>query len=106
MPVTMQISKTEILFVMSGSIYQRILDWDRKINEIVLHEQLTTGSYHGRYPIDEDFRFLMEKLAAQGEAFPYYGMDGGRSAAVFYFQNTLDGIMIKVENWLTKDSFE
>lgn len=106
MPVNMQITKTEILFVISGAIYQRISDWDDKINAVVLNEQLTTGSYHGQYPIDDEFRTIMIRFQQEGKAFPYYGMDGGRSAAVFYLQNTSNGIVVKVENWLTKDTVE
>jgi hypothetical protein len=40
---------------------------------MVLDEQITTGSFRGRFPIDADLRSLMENMRKEGIIQPYYG---------------------------------
>jgi len=62
-----------LCFSLSEDIHKRIDTWESDLDKMVLEEQITTGSFRGRFPIDDDQRSLMENMRREGIIQPYYG---------------------------------
>jgi len=73
MSIAAQKKHTEILFIIWGIVCQRVYDWQSKLDERVFNEQLASGSFHGRYPIDDnEILQVMKQAKAEGKILPYY----------------------------------
>jgi hypothetical protein len=73
---------------------------------MVFNEQLTTGSFQGRYPIDDEIRPLMQAIKAQGRILPYYGAGGSRGSCECTLQRAGKNYTVRVENTTVKESAE
>lgn len=104
MSITMFCAKEEIFFIVSGEVCQRILDWEYAFDEMVFNEQLTTGSFRGHYPVDEEMQTMMLMAKAKGRIIPYYGAGGGRGAHVYILQWAEDRCTIRIENEVMRES--
>jgi len=106
MPVVFQHSQNEICFTIWGTICQAISNWEYSVDEMVFNEQLATGSFHGRFPIDDEDRAVMQQIKAKGQIMPYYGVGGSHGACVYTIHRLDNGYMIHVENTAAKESTE
>lgn len=93
----------EIRFIVSGPLCQRIIEWERSIEERAFQEQLSTGLFRGQ-PLDEQQLELMHTARDEGRIMPYYGVGGSRGACTCSFRATDSGYSIEVENAETGDS--
>lgn len=66
-----------------GDPCQRIFDWAYALDEMVFREQLATGSFRGRWAINQATRLIMEHINAQGQIAPYYGAGGSSGVCVY-----------------------
>jgi hypothetical protein len=57
----------------SKNINKQINDWQATLNKMVFDEQINTGSFHGRFPINDNRRSRMQGLLEKGIIQPYYG---------------------------------
>jgi hypothetical protein len=62
-----------LCFSFSEDVNKRINTWESDLDKMVLDEQITTGSFRGRFPIDDDQRSLLENMRKEGIIQPYYG---------------------------------
>lgn len=106
MPVVMQLLNNELRFTISGLICQRVSDWERTLDEMVFNEQLITGSFRGRCPVDDEMRAMMQALKIKGHIAPYYGVSGGRGSCEYILQRTNNGYVVRVENTTAEESAE
>lgn len=106
MPVVMRKSEREIRFTVWGAICQRILDWEFARDEMVFNEQLATGSFRGRFPVDDELLAILREIKAKGQIAPYYGAGGSRGACVYYLRRSNSGYEVRVENTTVKESAE
>ena len=106
MPIVMQQLDGELRFTVSGPVCQRISDWECTLDAMVFDEQLTTGSFRGRYPVDDEMKVIMQAIKAKGQIAPYYGAGGGRGSCVYALQWTDKGYIVRVENTTVKESAE
>lgn len=106
MSIAMYHRKDGICFVVSGATCQRILDWEHALDKIVFDEQLTTGSFRGRYPVDDELQTVMLIAKAEGRIMPYYGAGGSRGSYVYTLQWTGARCIIKIENEIVEESIE
>ncbi len=98
MSITMHRSRDEIGFTISGAILQRILDWKYILDKKVFDEQLNTGSFHGRCPVDEEMQTVMQLAKTKGHIMPYYGVGGSRGSCIYSLQWAVDSLIIEVKN--------
>ena len=68
-----------LCFSLPEEINKQIDEWNLSLDKIVLEEQLQTGSFQGKFPIDDDLKLLLGKMKEQGVIQPYYGMINPRS---------------------------
>jgi len=107
MPIIFQQLKNEIRFTLWGAICQRISDWEYRLDKMVFDEQLATGSFHGRFRIDDDDIIQIMRLAkSEGKILPYYGAGGSRGSCVYHIRKSAKGYCVRVENTTTKDTVE
>lgn len=66
-------SKYVLCISFSENINKQINDWQTTLNKMVFDEQIKTGSFHGRFPIDDSRRSRMQGLLEKGIMQPYYG---------------------------------
>lgn len=66
-------SKYVLCISFSENINKQINDWRTTLNKMVFDEQIKTGSFHGRFPIDDNRRSRMQGLLEKGIIQPYYG---------------------------------
>jgi hypothetical protein len=97
MPITVHKTHDELRFIVSGPLCQRIIEWERRIDERVFQEQLSTGLFRGQ-PLDEQQLELMRAAQDRGHIMPYYGAGGSRGACTYSFRTTDGGYSIEVEN--------
>ena len=102
----MQQSRDEICFTISGAICQHLSDWEFAFDEMVFNEQLATGSFRGRYPVEGDILSIMQQIKAKGGIAPYYGVGGGRGTCSYALQLTNTGYSVKVENAVVNEAAE
>ena len=99
MGVYIQKSHKTIKFIVFGTLCKRIFDWQRSMDEIVFNEQLKTGSFHGKFPMDdEDILSIMHQFKKEGKVLPYYGAGGGRGSCVYKIQVNNPSCNIAVKN--------
>ena len=98
MPITLQSSKDEIRFTLFGALCQRIVEWQLALDEMVFNEQLTTGSFHGRYRVAGELLRAMQLAKSKGRVMPYYGAGGSRGSCVYRLQRQETGYNVHVEN--------
>lgn len=107
MSIVMQQLDGELRFTLSGSVCQRISDWERGLDEMVFNEQLTTGSFRGHYRVDDPAtKAVMQDIKAQGKIAPYYGVGGGSGSCVYALQHLDKGYVARVENEAVKELAE
>jgi hypothetical protein len=106
MPIIMHQLDSELRFTISGPVCQRISVWECMLDEMVFNEQLTTGSFRGRYPVDDEMKSMMQAIRAKGHIAPYYGAGGSRGSCVYALQMTDRGYVVRVENITVKESAE
>jgi hypothetical protein len=106
MAVTMYCLREEIGFTISGGTCQQILDWKQALDEAVFSAQVTTGSFRGRCPVDDDLRAIMLAAEAKGRIMPYYGVGGGSGAYTYTLRWTSDKVIVQVENEIVGESLE
>ena len=68
-----------LCFSLSEEINKQIDEWNLSLDKIVLEEQLRTGSFRGKFSIDDDLRRILSKMKDEGHIQPYYGMINARS---------------------------
>ena len=66
-------SKYVLCISFSEKINKQISDWQTTLNKMVFDEQIKTGSFHGRFPIGDNWRSRMQGLLEKGIMRPYYG---------------------------------
>ncbi len=106
MPVIFQLSKNEIRIIVWGAICKLISDWETSIDEMVFNEQIATGSFRGRFPVDDELCAIMQQMQAQGHIAPYYGVGGSRGACVYQLHRIGSGYSIHVKNTVALESTE
>ena len=107
MPICIQKSPDKICFTIWGELCRGIVDWEISWDEMVFNAQLTTGSFHGRFPVDdEDILHVMRQFKEEGKISPYYGVGGNRGSCVYHLQVNESLCKIKVENTTVKDKIE
>ncbi|MCP4542184.1 MAG: hypothetical protein GY832_34105 [Chloroflexi bacterium] len=101
----LEILKTQdaISFRLSGKLFQQISDWEFSIDEMVFKEQLQTGSFRGKYPVDGIILEVMKPVEKEGRILPYYGAGGSRGIGTYYFRSTSSGFAIQVEHTVTEE---
>lgn len=87
----------------SESIQTRINDWNVALDRIVFDEQMATGSFRGRWPIDDSQRSQMKMLQEEGIIQPYYGATNAR-ACIYALQVTPPTCTLEVEHTVVKES--
>ncbi len=98
MPIAAQYLRNEIRFTISSELCQRISDWEFALDEEIFNEQLNTGLFRGRLPLDDDMLKVMRWAKEQGGIMPYYGAGGSRGACVYSLRVTDTGSVVKVEH--------
>jgi hypothetical protein len=106
MSVTLVGSPTVLQFTLWGNLCQRIFDWAYALDEMVFREQLETGSFRGRWEVDEAFRRIMELINAQGQIAPYYGLGGNRGVCVYTFRPRPSRCLVRVDHSVTEEWIE
>lgn len=81
----------------SENINSQIDDWQADLNKLVFDEQIKTGSFHGRFPIDDKRRIQMKRLLEKGIIQPYYGATSA-NACIYTLQVTPPKCIIGVEH--------
>jgi len=100
-------SINELGFRISQPLIEQIYNWEYSIDEKVFQEQLETGSYKGRYKVDETMRLVMRTIyERKGKILPYYGAGGSSGASVYRFHCNGSDCKIVIENRLTKDTMQ
>ncbi|MEI7638725.1 MAG: hypothetical protein WCJ37_15550 [Syntrophus sp. (in: bacteria)] len=91
----------------SKNIYEQIYNWQAPLDRIVFDEQMTTGSFHGSFPINDNQRLRMQELQEKGNIRPYYGATNS-SALTYTLQVTPPTCIIGVEHEVVNErvSFE
>ena len=98
-------SANEIVFRISGKQYQRLLEWERAVDERVFKQELETGRSPRGVELDPDTLEIMRLAVERGTKIPpWYGVTQG--AYVYAFVPTTVGLVIKVENTETGDSID
>jgi hypothetical protein len=106
MPVTAQKTVNGIVFTVSGTICQRISDWESALDKQVFNEQLKTGLFRGR-PLDDDTLVMMRMVKEQGHIAPYYGVGGSRGSCAYTLKLMDTGNYgVRVENTFVGKSME
>jgi hypothetical protein len=90
-------------FRVSGKLFQQISDWEYVLDKLVFKEQLATGSFRGKCPVDESSLELMKQVEKEGGILPYYGVGGSRGVCEYYFSPTSDGFTVRVEHDVTEE---
>jgi len=98
-------SANEIVFRISGKRYQRLLEWERAVDERVFKQELETGRSPRGVELSPDTLEIMRLAVKRGKALPpWYGVSQG--AYVYEFVPTTAGLIIKVKNTETGDSID
>jgi hypothetical protein len=103
MSITLAHAPTLLEFMLWGDPCQRIFDWAYALDEMVFREQLATGSFRGRWEIDQMTRLIMERINAQGQIAPYYGMGGSRGVCVYTFRPMLPSCRVRVHHTVAEE---
>ena len=113
MSVRMYHSRDEIGFTISGVMLQRIFNWKHTLDKRVFDEQLITGSFYGRCPVDEEMQAIMQLAKEKGHIMPYYGVGGSRGSYVYTLQWADDSFVVEIKNetveesiWIADDEVE
>jgi hypothetical protein len=106
MSIIFQQFKNEICLTVWGAICQRISDWEYQQDKMAFEEQLATGSFRGRFRIDDDLIQIMQQVKSEGKMLPYYGVGGSRGSCVYRIRRGGKGYCVQVENTTIKDSTE
>ena len=80
-------SKYVLCILIPDHIDKEIDNWQSKLDKLVLDTQLATGSFHGKFPIDDDIRSMLEELLKNGIVQPYFGATSAK-ACVYKIQFT------------------
>jgi len=84
-----------LCFSLSEETTKQIDDWNLSLDKIVLDEQLKTGSFQGKFSIDDDEKLLLGKMKDDGIIQPYYGMINAR-VCVFTLQVSPTNCKVKI----------
>ncbi|MBW4494655.1 MAG: hypothetical protein KME26_16520 [Oscillatoria princeps RMCB-10] len=84
--------------VAAGEELDKIYQWEREVDTQVFEEQLATGYYRGRFPVDRSILELMKQAKKAGKILPYYGAGGSSGACIYCFQ-ILDAGRCKLKVW-------
>ncbi|MDM7986624.1 MAG: hypothetical protein QUS13_04770 [Smithella sp.] len=90
-------SKYVLCISFSENINKQINDWQTTLNKMVFDEQIKTGSFHGRFPIDDNRRSRMQGLLEKGIIQPYYGATSA-NASIYTLQVSPPTCIIGVEH--------
>jgi len=97
-----------VLFIsFSENINNQINDWRITFDRMVFDEQIKTGSFHGRFPIGDNKRLVMQELLEKDIIRPYYGPTSA-SACTYTLQVMPPACIIGVEHGVVNEkvSFE
>jgi hypothetical protein len=98
-------SSDEIVFRIAGKQYQRLVEWERSIDEKVFKQELETAHSPRGVELDEDWLMAARMAVERGQAIqPWYSSIQG--VYVYRFIPTTLGIVVKVENAETGDSID
>jgi hypothetical protein len=86
----------------SENINIQIKDWQATLNKMVFDEQIKTGSFHGRFPIDDNRRARMQGLLEKGVIQPYYGATSG-NACVYTLQVSPPTCIVGAEHQVAEE---
>ena len=95
-------SKYVLCMEFSKNINKQIYDWQATLNKIVFDEQIKTGSFHGRFPINDNRRSRMKELLVKGIIQPYYGATSTK-ACIYTLQVTPPTCIVGVEHEVVKE---
>lgn len=100
-------SQNVLCFSFSEKIHKQINDWQVVLDKMVFDEQMKTGSFHGRFPIDDTRQLRMQKMHEKGIIRPYYGATSAH-ACTYSLQVTLPTCIVGVEHEVANErlSFE
>jgi hypothetical protein len=101
MPVEVETTDGQMVFRISGEAHRQLVEWQRSVDEKVVHQELETGRSPRGRPLEEIVLEAMRTAGKQGEAVPYYGAIQG--AYVYRFVPTTMGLIVKIENTETGD---
>jgi hypothetical protein len=101
MPVEVDTQEDQTIFRISGEAHRQLVEWQRSVDEKVVHQELETGRSPRGRPLEEIVLEAMRKTAEEGKAVPYYGAIQG--AYVYRFVPTTMGLIVRVENTETGD---
>ena len=88
-------------FSLSSETEERIDEWSLSLDKIVRDEQLKTGSFKGKFQLDDDLRSLLGKMKEDGIIQPYYGPTSPR-ACIYTLQVTPNNCKIEVIHTVTE----
>lgn len=83
-------------FSFSGHPFQKMDDWISKRDKIVFDEQVETGSFRGKFEVDDETHELLKLLKRDGKISPYYGASGG--GRYYFLQVALPKAHISIEH--------
>jgi hypothetical protein len=99
-------SPTVLQFTLWDNLCQHIFDWAYALDEMVFREQLATGSFRGRWEVDEDWHQIMQHINAQGQIAPYYGLGGNRGVCVYTFRPIPPRCLVRVDHSVAEEWIE
>jgi len=86
-----------LCFSLSEETTKQIDEWNLSLDKTVLDEQLKTGSFRGKFPIDDDEKLLLGKMKEDGIIQPYYGFMNAR-ACIYTFQILYKSCKIEINH--------
>jgi len=86
----------------SEDLNNKICNWQLIQDKTVFDEQVRTGNFKGRFPIDEKRRVKMEKLKEEGIIKPYYGATS-TNALTYSLQIIPPACIVSIEHELTEE---
>lgn len=96
-----------LCFSLPENIKKQMDDWEAALDKMVFDEQIMTGSFRGKFSIDDAHRSLLEKRREKGIIRPYYGAINA-GACTYTLQVTLPSCTIGIEHTVVEEkaSFE
>lgn len=91
-------------FRVSGDLLKQVHEWEFSMDEMVFKEQLATGSFRGRYAVDDSILQLMRQVEEQGKIMPYYGAGGSSGACIYKFKLNGSQCHFQVQHSLTRET--
>lgn len=106
MAITIKFSDQLIQFKLWDEKAAELKSWQDEVNKKIWLEQVSTGSYKGKYPVSELVLKIMTKIHNEKGIYrPYYGADSA-SGLLFDFQPFEKSCKMRALNTLSEDIFE